>query len=231
MRPRTESVEFRHLYDVCSRALGLGNPQPAVILLRAYRDEARMLENMDHRKLDFRAARGKARCLADLLAEHRGEVPQPGHDAKSPHAAVHRRRQRDPLANMVLSPRQIRAAVEIRDIFEATVRGLTARIRPTDRPRVDIGKVPNAPFAGMTDRVAQARHDNYLPWVAAQQRVVAKDEARDLKTVDLVLSVIVDGTPLGRTERRYRIRHGILGRVLREALDDYANRAAPKKKT
>ena len=231
MRPRTESVEFRHLYDVCSRALGLGNPQPAVILLRAYRDEARMLENMDHRKLDFRAARGKARRLADLLAEHREEVPQPGHDAESPHAAVHRRRQRDPLANMVLSPRQIRAAVEIRDIFEATVRGLTARIRPTDRPRVDIGKVPNAPFAGMTDRVAQARHDNYLPWVAAQQRVVAKDEAGDLKTVDLVLSVIVDGTPLGRTERRYRIRHGILGRVLREALDDYANRAAPKKKT
>jgi hypothetical protein len=228
---RNETVEFRHLYDVCSRAISLGNPQPAAILLRAYRDEARMLENKDHRKLDFRSARGKARRLANLLAEHRGEVPQPGHDAQSPHAAVHRRRQRDPLANMILSPRQIRAAVEIRDVFEATVRGLTARIRPTDRPRVDIGKVPVAPFAGMSDDLAQARHDNYLPWVAAQQSVVAKDEAGELKTVDLVLSVIVDRTPLGRIERRYRMRHGILGRVLREALDDYANRVAGKEKT
>ena len=231
MRTRNEGVEFRHLYDVCSRALRLGNPQPAVILLRAYRDEARMLENKDHRRLDFRAARRKARRLAELLAEHQRETPQPGHDAESPHAAVHRRRQRDPLANMALSPRQVRAAVEIRGVFEATVRGLTARIRPTDRPRVDVGKVPNAPFAGMPDDVAQARHDNYLPWVAAQQSVVAKDEAGDLKTVDLVLSVIVDCTPLGRIERRYRIRHGILGKVLREALDDYANRAANKKKT
>ena len=231
MRTRNEAVEFRHLYDVCSRAINLGNPQPAVILLRAYRDEARMLENKDHRKLDFRTARGKARRLADLLAKHRGEVPQPGHDAESPHAAVHRRRQRDPLANMVLSPRQIRAAVEIRDVFEATVRGLTARIRPTDRPRVDVGTVPDAPFAGMSDDLAQARHDNYLPWVTAQQSVVAKDETGDLKTVDLVLSVIVDRTPLGRIERRYRMRHGILGRVLREALDDYANRMARKNNT
>ena len=133
VRMRNEGTEFRHLYDVCSRALSLGNPQPVAILLRAYRDEARMLENKDHRKLDFGTARGKARRLADLLAEHRGDAPQPGHDAESPHAAVHRRRQRDPLANMVLSPGQIRAAVEIRDVFEATIRGLTARVLP-NRP-------------------------------------------------------------------------------------------------
>ena len=190
-----------------------------------------MLENKHHRRLDFRAARGKARRLADLLAEHRGELPQPGYDAESPHAPLHRWRQRDPLANMTLSSQQIRAAVEIRDVFEATVRGLTARIRPTDRPRIDVGNVPNAPFAGMSDGLAQARHDNYLPWVAAQQNVVAKDEAGDLKTVDLVLSVIVDRTPLGRIERRYSLRHGILGKVLRQALDDYANRAASEKKT
>ena len=227
---RDEGAEFRHLYDVCCRALSLGNPHPAVILLRAYRDEARMLEGKAHRKLDFRAARKKARRLGKLLAEHQGEAPQPGYDAESPHAAVHRRRQRDPLANMVLSPGQIRAAVEIRDVFEATVRGLTARVRPTDRPHVDVGKVPSAPFAGMPDGVAQARRDNYLPWVAAQQRIVAKDERGDLKAVDLVLSVIVDRTPLGRIEMRYHMRHGILGRVLREALDDYAKRMAPKKR-
>ena len=123
---RNEAAEFRHLYDVCCRATSLGNPQPAIILLRAYQDEARMLENKDHRKLDFRTAKGKARRLADLLAEHRGEVPQPGYDAQSPNAAVHRRRQRDPLANMVFSPRQNRAAVKTRDVFEANVRGLHA---------------------------------------------------------------------------------------------------------
>ena len=59
---------------------------------------------------------------------------------------------------------------------------------------------------------------------------MAKDEAGDLKTVDVVLSVIVDRTPLGRIERRYSLRHGILGEVLRQALDDYANRGAFKKK-
>ena len=107
--------------------------------------------------------------------------------------------------------------------------GCTARIRPTDWPGVDVGNVPNAPFAGMSDGLAQARHDNYLPGVAAWQNVIVKDEAGYLKTVGLVLSVIVDRTPLSRIERRYSLRYGILGKVLRQALDHYANWATLKK--
>lgn len=219
----TLTHEFRHLLEVCRHALRRGNSTPGVIPLGVYREEAERLQGKAHRRADFVAARAKARRLAALLGEAGTETPLVS-DAESAHAAVHRRRQRDPIANMALSRRQAAAAHEIAAIFEATVRALTARVRPTDHPRVDQGRNVDAPFANMPERLAEARHARYLPWVAAHQDVVARNGPDALKAVDLVLRVLVDRTPLGRIDKRYRLRHGAAGGVLRAALDEYADR-------
>lgn len=226
----TLSQEFRHLLEVCRHALSRGNRAPGAILLGVYREEARRLADKAHRRADFIAARAKARRLAALLAGSDDER-QHGSDDESPHAAVHRRRQRDPLANLALDRRQTAAAGEIADVFEATVRALTARVRPTDTPRIDRSRIPDAPFAGMTPRQAQARHERYLPWVAANQHLIARRGSDELKAADLVLRVLIDRTPVGRIDKRYRLRHGTAGRALRAALDAYADLLEGRERT
>lgn len=233
--------EFEHLLCVARTALARGDRRPAERLLIAYRDEVRALAGRPgtHRKTQalrkerLKRARLKSQKIAALLARAptADAALLPTSDAPSPYAEVHARRQRDPLANMRLTDTQAVAANEIRDIFEATVRSLMPATLPLDSIRVDGGRARKDAWLNMPPWVAQRRVAVYLPWVARYGRAwVARLGTEGLATdrlsaVDLVLTVLIDRVPFRRLERRFNLRHGVLGRAFRQALDGYAHMA------
>ncbi len=233
--------EFEHLLRVAEGALARGDRRPAERLLATYRNEARALAAHPgtHRKTRalrkewLKAARRKAQKMAALLAgAPSGDAALlPTSGTPSPYAEIHVRRQRDPLANMTLTDTQADAANEIRDIFEATVRSLMPATLPPDSIRVDGSRAWKDPWLNLPPWVAERRVAVYLPWVGRYGRVcVARLETGGFETdrlsaVDLVLTVLIDRVPFRRLERRFKLRHGVLGRAFREALDGYAHMA------
>ena len=228
--------EFEHLLCVARTALARGDRRPAERLLITYRDEVRALAGRPgtHRKTQalrkerLKRARLKSQKIAALLARAptADAALLPTSDAPSPYAEVHVRRQRDPLANMRLTDTQAAAANEIRDIFEATVRSLMPTTLPLDSIRVDGGRARKDAWLNLPPWVAQRRVAVYLPWADRYGRAgVARLGTDRLSAVDLVLTVLVDRVPLRRLERRFELRHGVLGRAFREALDGYAHMA------
>ncbi len=233
--------EFEHLLCVARTALARGDRRPAERLLISYRDEVRALAGRPgtHRKTQalrkerLKRARLKSQKIAALLARApTGDAALlPTSDAPSPYAEVHVRRQRDPLANMRLTDTQAAAANEIRDIFEATVRSLMPATLPLDSIRVDGGRARKDAWLNLPPWVAERRAAVYLPWVGRYGRAcVARLGTKGLETdrlsaVDLVLTVLIDRVPFRRLERRFKSRHGVLGRAFREALDGYAHMA------
>ena len=238
--------EFEHLLSVARAALARGDRRPAERLLIAYRDEARALAGQPgtHRRTQalrkerLKRARLKSQKIAALLARApTGDAALlPTSDTPSPYAEVHARRQRDPLANMKLTDTQADAANEIRDIFEATVRSLMPATLPPDSIRVDGSRARKDAWLNLPPWVAERRVAVYLPWVGRYGRVcVARLETRGLETdrlsaVDLVLTVLIDRVPFRRLERRFKLRHGVLGRAFREALDGYAHMARRRRR-
>lgn len=233
--------EFEHLLCVARTALARGDRRPAERLLVAYRDEVRALagQPVRHRKTQalrkerLKRARLKSQKIAALLARApTGDAARlPTGGTPSPYAEAHVRRQRDPLANMRLTDTQAAAANEIRDIFEATVRSLMPATLPPDSIRVDGGRARKDAWLNLPPWVAERRLAVYLPWVGRYGRACVAGlgtgglGADSLSAVDLVLTVLIDRVPLRRLERRFELRHGVLGRAFREALDGYAHMA------
>jgi hypothetical protein len=135
---------------------------------------------------------------------------------------------------MRLSRRQERAAKEIRHVFESLVRGLFAQA--PDLNRIVQRRVrPVDPIDLVTEKVAVLRRERYLPWVRRQQTIVARVKASgselaadELSAIQLVIAVLIDLEPLGALEKRFGVRHGVLGEAFREALDAYADIAASR---
>ena len=148
-------------------------------------------------------------------------MPTDERDIASPHAEIKRRRRRDPLANMKLTHHQQWAAEDIRKIYEAIIRSLTARVRPTDGVQVDTSKQPLHPLLMMPEKLFHLRQTRYLPWVTKNRDLVAQRGLDRLTKVDLVLWVIVDREPLGEIARRFGKHHKLMARSLRGALDTY----------
>jgi hypothetical protein len=221
-------ADFRHLFEVAARALRHGDRRPAEVLLRSYRAEAARLAAAGPQAGLRVVARDKARRLARLLGAAPLDVaslPNPERDPPPAFAAA-KRRPRDPLVNMRLSPRQAAAAEEIRAVFEATVRRLMARGHAFDNTRVDAGRVARDPFDGMPPELARKRRLRYLPWVERSRRALAGGRrgapgGDRFTLVDLVLSVLVDRVPIRALERRHGAASGAFSPPFKAALDDY----------
>lgn len=232
---------FQHLYRVAKEALAHGDRRPAEALMRSYRKEVDLLEKYPGKHAQARGIRGtrlratrdKVRRIAQLIADAPTGIealPQ-GFDPPSPFACAHIRRTRDPIANMKLTSTQAAAAREIRTIFEHTVRSLTPWSRDLDSIRVDSSVGPSDPWYALPDNIAERRARVYMPWardnrcLIAERRVGALQVDR-LTRVGLVLAVLIDRVPLGVLERRFGIASkGTLGKIFRQALDDYASLA------
>ena len=230
--------QFDHLCTVVKEALSHGDTRPGEVLLHSYRSEVRLLEDnldsvsglQDLRHQRLRSSREKARRIARLLADAstRVDVLPSGFDPPNPYARAHTRRTRDPLANMKLTSRQATAAREIRTIFEYTTRSLQPWSRDLVAPRVDRSAHASDPWQDMPEDVAVRRTQVYMPWARSNRHVVIE---RRLGSVDLdrltatnlVLTVLVDRVSLGAIEKRFHVySKGSLGKIFRQALDDYA---------
>lgn len=143
--------EFRLLESVCREALSRGEAEPASRLLTSYRHAAEQKGRGQQREQDRRIAREKARRISRLIADAaKAQTTPPTGDSASPFAIVHaRKRRRDPLDSMILRPAQIRAAKEIRTVFESLVRALMPRGTQLNSPRVDRSRTDYDPFSSM----------------------------------------------------------------------------------
>ncbi len=248
-RDAEEDALFAHLYRVCAEAARRGDLRPAETLLRSYRGAAERMRaekitrlRAGRRKTDamrshrerrlalIRNAEKKAVRIARLLGRASGGVEDlPTSDLPTAQTVVHARRRRDPLANMRLTRRQEQAAKEIRMVYESLVRALFVRARNLERP-AERRVRPMDPVEYLPERIARLRHERYLPWVETQRHVVARVAAADspiaveeISAIGLVISVLIDGMPVGCLETRFGVRHGTLSGAFRESLDAYAD--------
>jgi hypothetical protein len=210
-------AEFRHSLEVAVEALDHGNPRVAEALLGYYRSTVNMYAGTT-RYADHSEAKARAHAVARLLAPESEAQSTP--DVASPWAAVQKRKRRDPLANMKLTPRQEQATNEIRRIFDETVRSLVARAGSME-PRVDTsgGRLTSLPW-DMEKGLFTARQSRYLPWVA-RQRLAAACGGPRLNAADLCISVLVDGESLSGAAKRLGRRQSEVRKAFRRALDDY----------
>ena len=86
------------------------------------------------------------------------------------------------------------------------------------------------PVEHLPEHIARLRHERYLPWVETQRQIVARVAVagspiavEELSAVGLVISVLIDGMPVGCLEKRFGVRHGTLSGAFRESLDAYAD--------
>ena len=248
-RSGNRNLMFEHLFKVCAEAVRRGDRGPAETLLHSYRGEVERLRcdkaarvkaagpgdaaprrDQDRRARLIAAAEAKAVRIGRLLATAPGGVEVlPTSDPPTAQTTVHARRAGYPLSHMRLSRRQERAANEIRDVFEALVRGMFARGRDLRRV-VERPAAPLDPTEFLSERLARLRHDRYLPWVVTQQGIVARVgitgsplAADQMSAVQLVISVLIDRVPLVSLERRFGVRHGTLGKAFRASPDAYAD--------
>ena len=171
-----------------ARALGADIPYPGIAAPpRAF-----------HTGPSARPARRGGRAIA------RDERPPGPSTAAKPRRDVIRR-----LADRgALSAAQLRAAGEIRQVWEAVGRGLFARARPL-APRID--RSGRGPFAGpvalLSDGEERAWRLRYRPWAREMALTVAAGGLRASR-LQIVLDVVVDNHGVRQVEGWYRMRHG-----------------------
>ena len=207
------SFEFEHLRAVAKGAMDRGNPQPARTLFKSYKAEAELLKRTS-RDDDYQMARRKAQMIGSILAQDDGEG-QP--DPASPYAAEKLKQIHDPVDRMKLTPHQIWAAREIARMYEAMVRGLFVRVRPTDGIQVDTSVKDRSPFSMMPLALAHKRAGQFLPWTQAH----LGQQIGDMGLVDLVLAVVVDRTPISVLSKRLKKRKSNVGKAFRRTLNAY----------
>ena len=121
-----------------------------------------------------------------------------------------------------LGGEQVRAALEIRRVWEAFGRGLfpaTRVLAPiADRKR-------HAMFADPIDRLTEEEENawrlRYRPWAREMAVTVAAGAIRTTR-LQLILDVVVDNHGLREVEGWYRMRHGGAVEHIRAALHRYA---------
>ena len=124
-----------------------------------------------------------------------------------------------------LSPEQVRAAEEVRRVWEAVGRGLFARAQSLAPVA---GRRRSALFADPIDRLSHAEERawrlRYRPWAREMAVTVAAGTIRTSR-LQLVLDVVVDNYGLREVESWYRMRHGAALAHVRAALQRYAELA------
>lgn len=142
----------------------------------------------------------------------------------------------DPLSRMLakgsLTQEQVRAALEIREIYQALSAGLFARAHMaerTGRTRYEIG-----------ERIAHLHAGRYLPWAEYLAGRAANPPANTHAArlpateprfgtcpvaVEIAIDIVIDGKSLAEIEQERRWRHGMAGEILRYALAVYTQRA------
>ena len=152
---------------------------------------------------------GGARLVAAARALG-ADIPYPG--IAAPPRAFHTGPSARPARRLAdrgaLSAAQLRAAGEIRRVWEAVGRGLFARARPL-APRVDrSGRGPFAdPVALLSDGEERAWRLRYRPWAREMALTVAAGGLRASR-LQIVLDVVVDNHGVRQVEGWYRMRHG-----------------------
>ncbi len=121
-----------------------------------------------------------------------------------------------------LGPEQVRAALEIRRVWEAFGRGLFPSARPI-APTADRRR--RAMFRDPVDRLTPSEERawrlHYRPWAREMAVTVAAGAVRTTR-LQLILDVAVDNHGLREVEGWYRMRHGSALGHIRAALHRYA---------
>ena len=130
--------------------------------------------------------------------------------------------RRDPLLTLAEARRldldQVRAALEIRDIYEAVSRGLGARTLGLAAPTgASTWREPEMPALLLV-----ARRDRFLPWAHHWRH-------RDGATLDIVLKLAVFGLSVYALSRRHRMSWGHCLQKLSSGLDLYWEFGAPQR--
>ena len=121
-----------------------------------------------------------------------------------------------------LSAAQLRAAREIRRVWEAVGRGLVARAQSLT-PRAESRRrgLFADPIARMSGQEERAWRLHYRPWAREMARTVAAGALRTSR-LQLVLDIVVDNHGTRQVEGWYRMRHGSALAHVRAALQRYA---------
>ena len=157
----------------------------------------------------------KARSEARVAEECVGPTPETAS-----------RLRRDLVARLAregrLGPEQVRAALEVRRVWEAFGRGLFPTVDAT-APIVQRGK--HAMFVDPIERLTPAEERawrlRYRPWAREMAVTVAAGAIRTTR-LQLILDVVVDNHGLREVEGWYRMRHGGAIEHVRAALHRYA---------
>jgi hypothetical protein len=160
-----------------------------------------------------RARRSQLTALRKLAAKK-----PPFRDRGTPEAASKPSRK-DPIAELGrsqrLDPDQVRAALEIRQIYEAVSSGLRARTLqlslPRDRQIWRMGDMPAS--------LALARRRRFMPWAERLR-------ASDAKALDIALRIAVFGVSVYAVSRLHKISWRSCVQRLSDALDQYWGRNA-----
>lgn len=142
----------------------------------------------------------------------------------------------DPLARLLakgsLTEEQVRAGLEIRDIYRMVSAGLFARAAPVERTGRSRSPV--------SERLAHLHRDRYLPWAAylggsanapAVQAGTIELPGRAARhgtlpvAVEITIDIVIDGKSLAEVECERRWRHAMAGEILRYALAVYSQLA------
>ncbi|MDE0334638.1 MAG: hypothetical protein OXI64_06735 [Defluviicoccus sp.] len=121
-----------------------------------------------------------------------------------------------------LGREQVRAALEVRRVWEAFGRGL---FPATNTMAGAAGRARRAMFADPIDRLTRAEEAawrlRYRPWAREMAVTVAAGAIRTTR-LQLILDVVVDNQGLREVEGWYRMRHGGAIEHIRAALHRYA---------
>ena len=160
-----------------------------------------------------------------MARRQRSEAPAPAEEAgPTPETAAKLRR--DLVVRLAgegrLGREQVRAALEVRRVWEAFGRGLF----PAARHIAPVGeRAKRAMFVDPIDRLTRAEERawrlRYRPWAREMAVTVAAGAIRTTR-LQLILDVVVDNHGLREVEGWYRMRHGAALEHIRAALHRYA---------
>lgn len=124
-----------------------------------------------------------------------------------------------------LRDEQVRAAREIRRVWEAVGRALFPSASRPDAPRQPhMRQRFRDPVARMTDVEEIVWRQRYRPWADEMAVPIAAGSVR-ISRLQIVLDIAVDNHGLRQVEAWYRMRHGLAFQHLQAALHRYAELA------
>lgn len=125
-----------------------------------------------------------------------------------------------------LEGKHLLAAAEIRNIFEALTRPMGLKIM-TYEPRIGspVRRGYQAPIERMSPRLLDLYQRRYKPWADQVGGLKTLTPAGHVRTLEVAISVVVDGAALADLARRWRLRRRtgirLFGGLLRDGLGAY----------